>query len=221
MVVYLFSWHSQLLQQSLINMIRQWKRSLISLPLLFVLSLDKNRKKNEAINAFKNIHIYVRLFSKGLLCNACSGVNELLSSFWSRYSLQATPQQRRTAPLCPACTLFWRKYVPGQRKDQSLWDILKSPQRLTVSYNLDNLIKCRIILWGCIFASLKSAVKHSQLQRSYNFTSELLGGDTAPGHWVTPSSWVADPVSSSSQFCYPWQVSQWLYFFIFNWDGSN
>lgn len=107
---------------------------------------------------------YIRLFSKGLFCNVCSGVNELLSSFWSRYSLQATPQQRWTALLCPVFLL--KKICPRTEERPKPLGHSKSPQRLTVSKSLDNLNKGRIILWGCIFGSLEPTVKLSQLRRS-------------------------------------------------------
>lgn len=85
-----------------------------------------------------------------------------------------------TTPLSLGFLL--KKICPGTEERPKPPGHLKSPQRLTVSKSLDNLNKGRIILWGCIFASLKSIVKLSQHQRSYDFTSELLGGDTAPGY---------------------------------------
>lgn len=71
--------------------------------------------------------------------------------------------------------------MPQDRGKTKASGTFKEP-RETVLDCLDNLNKVRIILWGCIVASLKSTVKLSQLPRRYNFTLELLGGDVAPGY---------------------------------------
>lgn len=80
------------------------------------------------------------------------------------HSLQATPQQRWTALLCPVFLL--KKICPRTEERPKPLGHSKSPQRLTVSKSLDNLNKGRIILWGCIFGSLEPTVKLSQLRRS-------------------------------------------------------